>query len=972
MYPPKQAAKPFQKRGRARLGLEMLAMASLLLACGFIAVRTSRSAAGIIPPAVHRPPQVKVTETPESNSGPGASAAASRIRIMYGETRDFAVAGGVDSVVVVSPETASVLIKNRYTLSITGSSRGETILIVSLGSHRQNFVLEVTGRPPAPERARGDDADRAGSPDPSITGSFETAFTGAGGGAASSVRSSLNVRQKIAGQTVLRISGDSFKTVGKGDTNRAIAASGFGFNRLSVGFDSPSGSVDLLDSPVNTSPLSLNNYTVRGVHISRAAKTNRNGGLQKKGLEVFAGIARPRFSFFEGGGMAAGILLPLASGESWQIRGGAITISPDKKVYGGGGGGAAAILTGSVASGNLSADGEFQLARGEISARARASLKFSNWRAEAEITRLARNSPFNSIGAQSGGRQSESVSAFWRPSNGLSAATGYNHTVFRRFNTSGLADLSRSSFYISAGWRLNKQFGFTLRMQDQRIETTVPGSVSKFQVAVRTIGIGQTTRLSRIWSNSLDLRLNFSGGTGPRLETGFTVNEQLRFTSRKNTVTGFFNYNKKSPSFAGLLIRNPSLLPLQLQPIFLIDPALFLRTYRDRLNLLFPGLELPQTSNLDAGLRFQTAVSRFTLSGEARYSSSEFISNRQSNLYASLAADARLDAANHIQITGWRTTGPNSQSAFTLSYTHIFGVPGKAFNFGDLFGFNRGTVEGRVYNDLNGNGRDDGEPGLSGIKIQIDRGQTALTDFDGRYRISAPEGPASVSLVSDKLGILLRASTSARREIRLSHGRMETASFGLTDAGFIAGRVFNDLSLAGSGGNGDLPGLRNVKIALQSSDGALTERTTDGSGGYNFSALRPGKYTLAIDPQSLPADFRVPAELIREITVAPLQGIYLDIPVEAQRAIAGIAFIDVDGNGRYDPDRDTIVAGASVVAGLLTAESDGSGAYMLRNLPAGRISAFARLPDGTESAPVEVDLPPEAGVRRGVNIIFRK
>src|ERR1051325_4237018 len=124
----------------------------------------------------------------------------------------------------------------------------------------------------------------------------------------------------------------------------------------------------------------------------------------------------------------------------------------------------------------------------------------------------------------------------------------------------------------------------------------------------------------------------------------------------------------------------------------------------------------------------------------------------------------------------------------------------------------------------------------------------------------------------------MRASTAT--EQRLSIGARKTAdlSFGVTNFGSIAGRVYNDLLLAGASGTPlNNPGLVSVRVRLHRGElggEAVGECLTDASGAYSFAGLSPGVYSVELDPATIPLDYRLPEQLSWSVTLAPLQTIY--------------------------------------------------------------------------------------------------
>ena len=113
---------------------------------------------------------------------------------------------------------------------------------------------------------------------------------------------------------------------------------------------------------------------------------------------------------------------------------------------------------------------------------------------------------------------------------------------------------------------------------------------------------------------------------------------------------------------------------------------------------------------------------------------------------------------------------------------------------------------------------------------------------------------------------------------------------------------------------------------------------------------------------------RLPRQTSGPFTVSALQSFYLDLPLQAQRALSGFVFIDKDGNGRFDPEKDEPVEGAQVITATTKVTSSKTGAYLLRGLPAGRIDIRTRTAQGVESLPIFNELSAEPVTRRGLNL----
>lgn len=271
---------------------------------------------------------------------------------------------------------------------------------------------------------------------------------------------------------------------------------------------------------------------------------------------------------------------------------------------------------------------------------------------------------------------------------------------------------------------------------------------------------------------------------------------------------------------------------------------------------------------------------------------------------------------------------------------------------------------------MNGNGQDDaGEPGVSGIVVQLNEKRSVKTDVNGRYDFSANEGSYNIMLVSSDLGVRLRATTNTQQKVSVFARESVKVNFGVTNLGFLSGRIFNDLSLTGEYST-DARGIGGVWILLHSAKGDL-KQITQSSGKYEFQNLPPGEYTLEIDAASLPPNFRLPEQATRQIRVEPLQGFYLDLPINAQRAVSGVVYVDSNGNGKYDLLFDELVPNATVTSGTSSAVSGARGEYLLRNLPAGKIKIVARTSVGTESTSALSVLEAEPVTKDAVNIAVR-
>jgi hypothetical protein len=908
-----------------------------------------------------------------------SSTYAQRIKVFTQDTREVVFGEPIASMIVIDPNIMALEIKGDRSFLIKGLMVGSTILIISGKSSRITYAIDVE-RPPVVTRPRNNDEQRVEQPG-SSSGSYSLYFTPGFNGGPALLRQGFVYNRKWANNRTLRMSGEMFHFFGGGERALTLPiGTSFGANRLTLGLDSSTSKFDLLDSELDISRLGFSGYSLRGLNFVSTSKSHWPG------LEIFAGNARPQLTLFnQGEGRLAGAVLPIAQGTSWRIRAGVFLILPSRTLAG--------QLGGMVWQGDVryapdertTTEGEVAYANGGVSWRVKLDIQRGPFNFYGEVSRLDRRSPMIAIGAQSGGHQTSAFSFQWRPMARFNASVSYNRTRSVPLVSSGRVELNSAAFLASVNFIPINSARLSLSFNQQVIDTPAPTIIPfLLNLQTRSAVIKYSQRINHYWTNDLEARyiLSREAKADAQMSSGFSLREQLRFTWRRGSVTGFINYRSNTPSLGSLILRNPALLPVEFRSAFAANPVQFLLTNRDALPRFLNGVELPLTSNKESGLRLQFAFSRLSFSGEAVYSVGKFLASEQRTLLTTFGANLWLDEANSLQVSAghaFSLGGTASHTSLTVGYVHHFGMgSGGGFQFSKLLGLDRGRIQGRVFFDLNGNGQDDtDEPGIAGMKVQLDGNRSATTDVRGHFNLGSLEpGEFDVALISDDFGVKLRSSSATLQHVSLSSRQTINLSFGLTNSGFVAGRVFNDLLLTGEPTAGDAPGLSGIKFILRPvvamADSKPLSQTADGNGLYEFRNLAPGKYILEIDPVTIPADFRLPVQTAWPITVSPLQGFYLDLPFAAQRAISGIVFLDRDGDGQFDPQKDVVVEGARVAAGKSEAVSTRQGLYLLRNLPAGRIEVHIYQSTGKESGTIHIELGPDPSLRNGVNLMVSK
>lgn len=287
----------------------------------------------------------------------------------------------------------------------------------------------------------------------------------------------------------------------------------------------------------------------------------------------------------------------------------------------------------------------------------------------------------------------------------------------------------------------------------------------------------------------------------------------------------------------------------------------------------------------------------------------------------------------------------------------VFPLEGAVHRGGSDVGYDgRATVTGEVWNDLDGDGvRDGGEPDLAGITVRL-RDQadptmevTAVSAADGSYTLLMP--PGDVTLDVDPASLPLGArTTNGPFPFSLSRADSVTApDLGVQSLAVVAGRVFNDLDVDGTDDAGADPGFAGVTVELVGPEPAATSvtGTTDGTGAFLFTDLRPGTYTLVFASSG-----DLPAGLASTTTSGATADDYawtVTISAEGEisdgwrfgyagaTGIGGLVFDDLDGDGTYDPAAgETALAGVTVVLdGGTTATTGADGLYSFSGLAHG-------------------------------------
>ena len=177
-----------------------------------------------------------------------------------------------------------------------------------------------------------------------------------------------------------------------------------------------------------------------------------------------------------------------------------------------------------------------------------------------------------------------------------------------------------------------------------------------------------------------------------------------------------------------------------------------------------------------------------------------------------------------------------------------------------------GGVHGTVFLDYNANGRmDPGEPGVGDVKV-VAGSKFAITDKNGYFFLPAFEQPEVRVFIDLNSVPAIYIPTHGIQTVYLQEGSLNLTeiNFGLTYGISITGLVTWRNS-----GNVEKP-LPGVRVFVTDAAGREigSDSLTAGDGTYYIGNLKPGRYTVKVDPETVPVGF-VLSDPVRAIEITP-------------------------------------------------------------------------------------------------------
>ena len=165
-----------------------------------------------------------------------------------------------------------------------------------------------------------------------------------------------------------------------------------------------------------------------------------------------------------------------------------------------------------------------------------------------------------------------------------------------------------------------------------------------------------------------------------------------------------------------------------------------------------------------------------------------------------------------------------------------------------------GSVYGRVYQDINLNGRFDLgiDHAQANVRVRVDGSRYVVSDIDGNFRIdSVAKGEHSVYLDLLSLRADLTLLDNTHQTITLDSRHDVVVDFRVVRTGRISGVVWFDANENGRMDEGEQP-LPDVRVVTSSGRDTLT----DDKGYFIIGDLPPGEHILFLDEKTLPDQTR--------------------------------------------------------------------------------------------------------------------
>lgn len=480
----------------------------------------------------------------------------------------------------------------------------------------------------------------------------------------------------------------------------------------------------------------------------------------------------------------------------------------------------------------------------------------------------------------------------FKSSDRFTESAYYQHTITQAVNT--LLHAGSSDYLTPAlAWNLNRNQNFNFSYTFSR---NTGGFADQTSTGNRVDGIWRYLFTPQ-FSNSAEVIVgSLQDPLQLNSEDEFDIRDSVIFPVKGGSVQIQFEHDRRNPSLVDKLNSELNLLAPGLQTLFLQDPIAFVNS----------GNVPPEVKALlDAQVPINTSISangQFRLGNKVNFAPNFTVARSNSGTTQTwtpyVGYSLTYQATRTLQFNSglsniWvfnQSLTPQRTTIFSIGFNKAFSALPISTVVPSLHGGR--IIQGRVFRDSNLNGVfNAGEIGLMGIRVELDHGEVAVTDEQGRYRFTGVGGGEHrIYLNLKQFPGPVRMTTQNEIEVDMIRERATVVDFGVVDFARLMGNVFNDLRFEGKR-QMDSSGVPNVHLILD--DGRHTRTIiAESSGAYESHDIPPGDYKLSVDAATLPANYVLPKDSF-VVHIDPVSTVVQDIPARALRSISGRVFLKV-------------------------------------------------------------------------------